>query len=138
MPKYIRAVHADAAPAVVWPLVSDVTKHAEWSADPLTVTPTGEFTYDTVARAKGKEFRARVEVLDVVPEKRVVFRAIDATGTYEHTISLTPEGTGTRITREISATGLSFGQRLLFYVVLYPVKIPSATKSLRRLAAQLS
>ena len=134
MPKYIERARSDATAESLWPLVSDLTRHGEWSADPLTVTPAAD-GYESVARSKGKEFRARLQVLESVEPRRFAFRATDATGTYEHVITLTPDGTGTTIEREINATELSFGQKVLFYAVLPVVKKPNARKALERLAA---
>jgi len=134
MPSYAATALAVAPPDRVWPFVADLTRHGEWSADPLTVTATGE-TYESVARSKGKEFRATLAVTESVPTTRFAFKASDATGTYEHVFTLAPEGTGTRITRTIAATGLTPAQRLLFYVVLPIVKKPNARKALERLAA---
>lgn len=136
MPKYIRRAETTASADAVWPLVSDLTRHGEWSADPLTVTATGEGTYESVARAKGKEFRATLTVLESAEPRRFAFRASDATGTYEHVITLEPSASGTTITREITATELSPAQRALFYVVLPIVKKPSAQRSLDNLAAR--
>lgn len=133
MPQYTAAVRADASPDALWPLVSDLTRHGEWAADPLTVSPSGD-GYESVARSKGKEFKARIEVLESVPPRRFAFRATDATGTYEHVITLEPDGAGTNVTREITATGLSLPQRVLFYAVLPIVKKPNARKALERLA----
>ena len=138
MPKYAASVRTQASPSAVWPLVSDLTRHGEWSADPLTVTAAGERAYESVAKSKGKEFRARLEVLASEPERRFAFRATDATGTYEHVFTLAPDGGGTQVTREITATGLTAGQRVLFYVVLPIVKKPNARKALERLAAAAS
>lgn len=135
MPKYIARTRTDAPAEAVWPLVSDLTRHGEWSADPLTVTPLADGAYESVARSKGKEFRATIEVLESVEPTRFAFRAKDATGTYEHVITLAPEGSGTTITREITATDLSLGQKALFYAVLPVVKKPNAQKALDKLAA---
>lgn len=136
MPKYIVRERTDASAEAVWPLVSDLTRHGEWSADPLTVTAVGDREYESVAKSKGKEFRARLTVLSAQEPTRFAFRATDATGTYDHVITLEPDGTGTTITREITAAELSPAQKALFYAVLPIVKKPSARRSLANLAAQ--
>lgn len=135
MPKYLARSRTDASPEAVWPLVSDLTRHGEWSADPLTVTAVADGAYESVARSKGKEFRAALRVLESVAPRRFAFRAKDATGTYDHVITLEPDGTGTAITREITATDLSLGQKALFYAVLPVVKKPNAQKALDTLAS---
>jgi hypothetical protein len=136
MPTYAARARSESPPEALWPLVSDLTRHGEWSADPLTVTASGtEGGYESVARSNGKEFRARLAVTESVPPRRFAFRATDATGTYEHVLTLTPDGSGTTIERRITAASLSFGQRVLFYAVLPVVKKPNARKALERLAA---
>jgi hypothetical protein len=75
-----------------------------------------------------------LEVIESVEPTRFAFRAKDATGTYEHVITLAREGSGTTITREITATDLSLGQKALFYAVLPVVKKPNAQKALDKLA----
>jgi len=134
MPKYIVRERTEAAAGAVWPLVSDLTRHGEWSADPLTVTAVGDREYESVARSKGKEFRAKLTVLSAQEPSRFAFRATDATGTYDHVITLEPDGTGTTITREITAASLSLPQKALFYAVLPVVKKPNARKALAKLA----
>jgi hypothetical protein len=133
MPKYIERSRTDASVEQLWPLVSDLTRHGEWSADPLTITATGAGTYESVATSKGKEFRATLTVLDSVEPSRFAFRATDATGTYEHVITLASDSTGTNVTREVDATDLSLGQSVLFYAVLNLVKKPNARRALERL-----
>jgi hypothetical protein len=135
MPKYIERARSDATAETLWPLVSDLTRHGEWSADPLEVTATGEGTYASVARSKGKEFRAAIQVLESVEPSRFAFRATDATGTYVHRFTLSPDGAGTTVVREIEATKLSLVQTVLFYAVLPVVKKPNARKALERLAS---
>ena len=135
MPKYIVRERTEASADAVWPLVSDLTRHGEWSADPLTVTPT-DGGYESVATSKGKEFRATLTVLESEAPRRFAFRATDATGTYDHVITLEPDGTGTAITREIEAASLSPAQKALFYAVLPIIKKPNARKALARLAQQ--
>jgi uncharacterized protein YndB with AHSA1/START domain len=134
MPSYSATAVADVPPDRVWALVSDLTRHGEWSADPLTVTAV-DGGYESVATSKGKEFRARLTVVESVPPSRFVFRAVDATGEYEHVITLAHEGAGTRVTRVVTATGLTPLQRALFYAVRPIVKRPNARKALERLAA---
>lgn len=134
MPSYSATAHADVPPDRVWPLVADLTRHGEWSADPLTVTAV-DGGYESVATSKGREFRARLTETESVPPSRYAFRAGDATGEYEHVITLVHDGAGTRVTRVVTATGLTLAQRVLFYAMLPVVKKPNARKALERLAA---
>jgi hypothetical protein len=135
MPKYIVRSRTAASRETVWPLVADLTRHGEWSADPLEVTATGDGAYESVATSKGREFRARLSVVESVEPSRFAFRATDATGTYEHRFTLERDGGGTVVTREIEATALTPAQRALFYLVLPIVKKPNARKALEKLAA---
>jgi hypothetical protein len=138
MPKYITRTRTDASADALWPLVADLTRHGEWSADEVSVTATGEGTYESVARAKGREFRATLTVLASEPTRRFAFRATDATGTYEHVFTLAHEGAGTVVTRETTATALTPAQRALYYLALPTVRKPSARTSLAHLAAAAS
>lgn len=133
MPSYEVSAVAAAPPDAVWPLLADLTRHGEWSADPLEVVADGA-GFASVARAKGTEFRARLDVLESVPPTRFAFRAQDGTGTYEHVFTLVREGAGTRVTRRVTATSLSPAQRVLFYLVLPVIKKPNARKALDRFA----
>jgi hypothetical protein len=135
MPKYIVRSRTEAPAEAVWPLVSDLTKHGDWSADPLTVTAEPDGTFSSVATSKGKQFRATLTVTKAVEPETFAFRAVDATGTYDHVITLAPDGTGTEITREVDAAELSLGQKVLFYAVLGGVKKPNAQKALDSLAS---
>jgi hypothetical protein len=135
MPKYIVRSRTEASSDSVWPLVSDLTRHVDWSADPLTVTAKADGTYESVATSKGKQFRAALTVTESVPKRRFAFRATDPTGTYEHVFTLEQEGAETVVTREITAIGLTPAQLALYYVALPIVKKPSAQRSLDRLAA---
>jgi hypothetical protein len=134
MPKYIVRERSEASAETLWPLVSDLTKHGDWSSDPLTVTAEPDGTYTSVATSKGKEFRATLRVTESVEPSRFAFRATDATGTYDHVITLAPDGGGTQITREVDAAELSLGQKVLFYAVVGAIKKPSAQRSLAKLA----
>lgn len=133
MPKYIAQRRTALPPETLWPYVSDLTRHGEWSADPLTVTPVGAGTYESVATSKGREFRATLTVLESVEPSRFAFRATDPTGTYDHLFTLAPDGTGTTVTREVTASSLSLGQRALYYAALAAVRKPNANRALERL-----
>ena len=139
MPSYTVTTSIGAPPERVWPLVADLTRHPEWAADTLTVEPDGDpgvggpgARYRSTAEAKGRTFSAELAVTQADPPRTFAFTASDATGRYEHTFTLAPDGGGTRVTRRISGS-LTPAQALLFWLVLLPIKRPSAARSLARL-----
>lgn len=132
MPSYAATVDIAAPPETVFPSVADLSRHPEWSADPLTVEPDGDAAFTSRARSKGKEITAKLTIVEQRAPDRFVFDATDMTGTWRHTFTLTPTGTGTRVRREISGS-LSGGQLLLYWLVLLPIKKPNAKRALARL-----
>lgn len=132
MPAYSATVSIDAPPEAVFALVSDLATHDRWSADPLDITQTGDGTYRSTSRSKGKTIEAELTVVESSPPSRFVFDAADVTGRWRHTFALTPTGTGTTVSRVIEGK-LSLGQLLLFALVLLPIKKPNAARALRRL-----
>ena len=141
MPSYRVATDITAPPEVVFALVGDLAAHGDWAADDVVVEPVDDAPlamgkrYRSKAHAKGKTFTADLELMAHEPTSRVVFTATDATGRFTHTITLAPTSNGTHVERAIDGK-LSAGQALLFWLVLLPVKKPSARASLERLKAR--
>ena len=109
-------VVVDASPEAVWPVVSDVTRTGDWSAECHRVRWLG----DTTAAAPGARFRGRnrnrnglirwsrtCEVTSVAPPRELVWRTLptplypDST---EWRITLEPAGDGTRIVQTYQVT----------------------------------
>jgi len=132
MPRYRASVTIDAPQQRVYDHVADVNRHGEWSADPLQIADVDADHFTSIASSKGKTITAVIEVTERRPPGRFAFRATDLTGSWEHRFTLTPDGAGTRIEREISGK-LSGAQLVLFWLVLLPIKKPNARRALERL-----
>jgi hypothetical protein len=88
--------------------------------------------YRSVAQSHGATFRTDLVVTRYEPPSAFGFEGADSTGQFRHLFTLTPQGRATRVRREIhfNATLL---QWIVFYLVLYPVRIPSAKRTLELL-----
>lgn len=126
-----------ATPTELWPLIGDLLRHGEWSADPLDVTPVGPNRYASRVRTRGKTFNAQIEVLTSTPEELFEFRVKDETGAYTHRIGLAELEAGTMVTRQVTPDRLSLGQQVLATAAKVPIRIPSLQTSLDRLAERV-
>lgn len=132
MPTYRASIDIAASPHDVYAHVADPVAHGAWSADPLEVTHVEGGRYRSSAVSKGRRIEAELTLVEHVRPARVVLDAVDATGSWRHTFTITPAPGGTLVTREISGD-LSLAQLLLYWVVLLPIKKPSNQRSLQRL-----
>jgi uncharacterized protein YndB with AHSA1/START domain len=130
VPHFSAAIVVSAKPAAVWALVGDLTRHPEWSGDRLEVTGVGGGTFRTRAFSRGRVFTAEVEVLRSEAERLIEYRATDQTGTYLHRIYLARQGGGTLVKRTVIPERLGLGQRLLSWVILFPIRLPALRHSL--------
>jgi uncharacterized protein YndB with AHSA1/START domain len=133
VPHFSAAIVVSAKPWAVWELVGDLNRHPAWSANDLEVTDLGGGRFRTVATTRGRTFTAEVEVLRSEPERLFEFRATDETGTYLHRVYLARQGGGTLVKRTVGPERLSRLQRVLAWVILFPVRLPALRKSLARL-----
>jgi uncharacterized protein YndB with AHSA1/START domain len=131
-----------APPSKVFDYVSDLTRHGEWSSDPIQImalTP-GDVTvgsrYRSTAQSHGVTFQTELEVMEYNPPSRFAFRGADATGKFDHLFTFQPYDRGTLVTRRIRFEA-TLMQWLVFLVVLYPVRIPSAKRTLSRLKEKM-
>ena len=131
-----------APPQVVFAYVSDLTRHPEWADNPLVITPvTGGAPalgsrYRSEAQSHGVNFSTELVVTLFEPPRRFGFGGADATGEFSHEFSLTPSGDGTLVKRRITFQ-TTFSQWLAHLLVLYPVRMPSARRTLNRLKEKL-
>ncbi|MFY9615600.1 MAG: SRPBCC family protein [Candidatus Dormiibacterota bacterium] len=143
MPAYGAAVDVDVPPTDAFAYVADLTRHGEWSADPLDIRLVDGAAgvigshYEATAKAQGKTITARLEVTEAEAPSRLGFRVSDLTGDYEHVFTFTETGSGTRLDRRIKTSQLSLPQLLLFYLVFFPVKLPNAKRAMTRLKTHL-
>ena len=94
-----------AAPETVWPWVSQLDKHAEWSPKPFSIEwVSGEPNsvggrYRSVGWVPGdKNHVNEGEITEVVPNERFALRADDEQGPFQNTYVLRPSGDGTEVT----------------------------------------
>ena len=104
----LETVHIDAAPEAVWPWVADLERHSDWSPKPYRAE-----LVDGAAGAVGSRYRSvgeipndkhhenEVELLEVVPNERLVLRAVDPQGQYLSTYRLSPRADGTEVEFEL-------------------------------------
>jgi hypothetical protein len=92
--------------------------------------------YRSEAQSHGITFRAELMITEYDPPTRFGFSGTDATGKFSHEFKLTPKQGGTRLKRTIKFDASLF-QWLSFLIVLYPVRIPSAKRTLKMLKQRL-
>jgi len=129
-------------PENVFAYVSDLTRHPEWASDPVQITATTNgpigigSRYHSEAQSHGITFKAELVVTQYEPPARFGFSGKDATGKFSHEFLLSAHKDGTLLQRNIHFDA-SFLQWLTFLVVIYPVRIPSAKRTLNLLKKRL-
>lgn len=127
----------------VFPYVADLTRHGEWSANPLTVAaleagpPRVGGRYRSTAAVGRLSFTADLTLTALDPPHRIAFRGRDETGAFEHVFRMTPVGDGTRVERH-ATFDLTVGQWLFFLLTYFPVRRPAMRRALARLADRLA
>ena len=134
MARFSACIDIDAPAGNVFGVVSDLTTHPRWAADDLTIEQTGEQMWRSSSRTKGRTFLADLLVTINEPDRCFEFVSSDETGTYRHRFVLDSAPGGCRVTRTVIAERLGFGQQLLYWVTLVPVRRPALRVSLSRLA----
>jgi uncharacterized protein YndB with AHSA1/START domain len=136
------AVVIQCPPEKVFAYVADLSRHAEWAADPLQITALTPgpvnlgSRYRSTAQSHGLTFNSELRVTEYLPPERFAFGGADATGKFSHEFTFQPHPSGTRVTRRIQFTA-TLAQWLVFLLVLYPVRLPSARRTLKLLKNRL-
>jgi uncharacterized protein YndB with AHSA1/START domain len=132
-------VTIDAPPEKVWPYVADVTKHGEYSPKPFQAELVSGEAGKVGSRYRSvgwipndKNHSNEVEVVEVVPNERVVLRSDDELGAFTNTYVLRPVGNGT----EVSWT-MQFPQLKFPLSVVAPLLFPLVGKPDGRKRVQL-
>ena len=110
----------------VWPWVSDITKHSQWSPKPYTVElVSGENgAVGSKYRSSGwvppadKDHRNDVEITEVVPGSKIVFTAHDENGFFKNTFTLESVNQGTQVTFQHDIPRLKGMGRILLPLLL--------------------
>ncbi|HEY1330013.1 MAG TPA: SRPBCC family protein [Actinomycetota bacterium] len=128
-------------PADVFAVLSDFTRHHEWSptnftAKQLTEGPVGvgtEFETHGWLPGKGKEFENHVTVTAYEPGKRFAFDAKDPRGpVIPSDFVLTPDGTGTKVSRTMTMPKPDGFQGVLWPVIFPMLVKPAIQKNLNK------
>jgi uncharacterized protein YndB with AHSA1/START domain len=132
-------VTIDAPPEKVWPYVADVTKHGEYSPKPFQAELVSGEAGKVGSRYRSvgwipndKNHSNEVEVVEAVPNERVVLRSDDELGAFTNTYVLRPVGNGT----EVSWT-MQFPQLKFPLSVVAPLLFPLVGKPDGRKRVQL-
>ena len=138
----IASTTIDSKPEAVFAYVTDLTRHGEWSANPLTIeavstSPTiiGD-QYRSRAVVRGITFTADLRVDSYQAPVSFGFSGQDSTGKFEHRFMFTPVDNRTRVTRKIDFK-LSPQQWLMYLALYLPVRRPAAHRALRLLKQHL-
>jgi uncharacterized protein YndB with AHSA1/START domain len=98
------SVTIEATPDAVWPWVSQLEKHVEWSTKPYRVewlsgAPNAVGSrYRSVGWVPGDKSHVNEgEITEVVPNERFALRADDKEGTFENSYVLRPVAGGTEV-----------------------------------------
>ncbi len=126
----------------VFAYIADLARHGEWASDAVEIE-TIEATprvignrYRSTAQSHGVTFHSNLLVTEYDPPARFAFVGEDSTGRVEHLFTIRPDGEHTRVERQMQFD-VSFLQWLAYLVLVYPVRIPSARRTLARLKARL-
>jgi len=120
-------VTIDAPPDQVWPWVADLTKHGDYSPGQFSAELlSGEMgkvgtKYRSVGVIPGdKQHSNEVEVVEAVPNERLVLRSEDKLGSFTNTYVLRPAGSGTEVSHTIAFPPLKFPMSLMI-PILFPI-----------------
>jgi uncharacterized protein YndB with AHSA1/START domain len=121
----------DAPASAVWPWISDITKHSQWSPKPYSVQLTsGEngavgSKYSSVGFVPpmDKNHKNEVEITEIIPNSKFVFTSHDENGDFVNTFTLAPVGSGTQVTFQHDFPKMKGAGRILL-----PLLLPSVGK----------
>jgi uncharacterized protein YndB with AHSA1/START domain len=104
-------IHIQASCTEVFNYLVDIRRHCEWAANPLEIRhfsgPTAGVgaTFESVARRTARvagTFTGRIRIVAVEPPHRFAYEVEDNTGRYRWTMTITPEGNGTKLTQRMA------------------------------------
>jgi uncharacterized protein YndB with AHSA1/START domain len=141
-------IKIDAKPDEVFGYLSDVARHGEWGnpAAKLSVTKTSDGAlgagskFRSTQKFAGKEHNADIEIREFEPPRKLKIAAHQSHGgkkpaTFVHTFTLTPDGAGTVVERDIDRENASPFAAL--GIIFYPAIKADAMKGLRGLKAKI-
>jgi uncharacterized protein YndB with AHSA1/START domain len=134
----------DAPPDEVWPWVADVTRHGDYSPNTFTAELVSGEHGDVGARYRSvgvipndKHHANDVEVVESVPNERLLLRSDDKLGSFTNTYVLRPVGGGTEVSWTLAFPPLK-GPMALMVPILFPlVGKPDGRKRMKLLKAKV-
>ena len=116
----VKEAEIKAAPREVYEYLLDFTRHSEWTtpghkvhiiADAPGTTAVGSM-FTCEAHQFGSQ-RDRIEVLELVPDSRIVYGVTMKDGnTFRHTLNIEPSATGTHLRKRFEALKLNLLSKL--------------------------
>ncbi len=90
----------------VWPWVSDLKKHSQWSPKPYSIEFVSGVDGEVGSKYRSigwvppadKNHHNDVEITEVIPKSKIVFMAHDENGFYKNIFTLEAVGQGTQVT----------------------------------------
>ncbi|MHB8573444.1 MAG: SRPBCC family protein [Candidatus Dormibacteria bacterium] len=116
------SVRVNTTPEKAWDYVADISRHAEWGMDDMTVTPEEDGPAKVGSRYKaegtllGKPNPSVVTVTELAPPGRLEFEAEDSRGISGHVFTFATNGGTTTITRTLYGVKQPFIGPILFLV----------------------
>jgi uncharacterized protein YndB with AHSA1/START domain len=120
--RFSKETTVKAAPEQVFDYVSDLTKHADWANEDLSVQkassgPLGVgSTFESVAHKFGTQ-KEKQTITEYTPGKRVVFDSAGSLGTVRHSFDLSAADGGTRVTKTSDFVRPTFLARLTTFMI---------------------
>lgn len=116
----------DAPAEAIWPWIEDITKHGQWSPKAFQAQLTSGVngavgsTYSSVGHVPpaDKNHKNEVEITQVVPNSKFVFRAHDENGYFTNTFTLKSVGSGTEVTFQHDFPKMKGAGRVLLPLLL--------------------
>ena len=110
----------------VWPWVSDITKHAQWSPKHYSVELVSGVNGEVGSKYRStgfvppanKNHQNDVELTELVPKSKVVFTAHDDNGYFLNTFKLESVGQGTLVTFQHDFPKMKGAARILLPLLL--------------------
>lgn len=119
-----RSITIKASPEAVFDYVSDLTRHGEWSAQPMKIAVNGPLqpgtTYTSGAHFMGS-IPGKGQILEADRPRRFTFDAADSSGHYKWYFNITPEGDGVRLDYGFERLSAPLPFLLLQGVFFWPV-----------------
>lgn len=134
-------VTINAEPDAVWAILSDITRHGEWSPTAFRAAKTSEgpvgvgTTYETHGwlPGEGKDFRNDVTITAFDPGKRLAFDAKDPRGpVVPSDFVVTTKEDGTQVDRTMTMPSPDGFQGLLWPIIFPMLVKPAIQKNLNR------